>query len=160
PRGACLHQHPANSGRATRSCFRLLVLMLILAFGRDVRAGTAVWNATSFPDTNWSTGGNWTGGTGTAGVPGAGDDVVFANAGVATVLTGISNVLDSTSGNFAGTIASLSYTNTTANSFHNTLIAPGLTLNINGNSGPSASALFMGTPTVAVANSIFGSIQG
>jgi pectin methylesterase-like acyl-CoA thioesterase len=136
------------------------VLIGLLAFSPRSQAGTAVWTAGSAITTNWSDGGNWSGGTGTSGVPGSGDDVVFKDTGNATVITAISNAVDSTSGNFAGTISSLSYTNTVANSYQNTLIASGVTLNITNNTGPFGSALFVGTPTVAVANSIFASIQG
>src|ERR1039458_7910234 len=46
------------------------VLIGLLAFSPRAQAGTAFWSAGSTTTTNWSDGGNWTGGTGTAGVPG------------------------------------------------------------------------------------------
>src|SRR5579864_8196217 len=104
-----------------------LALLTLLAAAQSSRAGTAFWTGAS--DTNWSNGGNWTGGTGTTGVPGAGDDVIFGNTGASTTISGISNFLDSTTGNFQGTISSLQFTNSVNNSFQNMLIAPGLTLN-------------------------------
>ncbi|TAK98929.1 MAG: hypothetical protein EPO07_11290, partial [Verrucomicrobia bacterium] len=115
-------------------------------------AAVAVWSGASGTDTNWSTGGNWIGGTGTAGVPGSTDDVIFGNTGAATSITSISNVLDGTGGNFAGTLFSLAYTNAVTGTYQNTLIAPGTTLNLTNNTGPFGTALFVGTPTAAAAN--------
>jgi pectin methylesterase-like acyl-CoA thioesterase len=133
----------------------------LLMMSPTSRAGAAFWTGASGTDTNWSNGGNWSGGGGTAGVPASTDDVVFGNIGTATSITGISNVVDNTSGNFSGTISSLSYTNNTAGSYQNTLIAPGVTLTITNNTGPFGSALFVGTPTAgAAAASIFASISG
>src|SRR5690349_18683318 len=85
-------------------------LALVLAAGfvlsaTSAGAGTAVWTAGGGADTNWSTAANWTGGTGTAGVAGSLDNVVFNSVGTATSVAGISNVVDSTGGNFAGTIS-------------------------------------------------------
>jgi pectin methylesterase-like acyl-CoA thioesterase len=94
----------------------------------SARAGSATW--AGGVDTNWSTGGNWTGGSGTLGVPGPTDNVLFSTAGEATTSTAISNYVDGVSGNFAGTIGSLQYINPA--NFQNTLIAPNVTLNITG----------------------------
>ena len=141
------------------------VLIGLLAFSPRAQAGTAYWSAGS-TTTNWSDGGNWTGGTGTAGVPGSTDNVIFGNtgtsvSGVTSSSTVFGNVVDSTSGNFAGTIYSLAYTNNVTGSYQNTLIAPSVTLNITNNTGPFGSALFVGTPTAAGANaSIYATISG
>jgi pectin methylesterase-like acyl-CoA thioesterase len=159
-RERCLRQYVLDRGRVTRGCLRVLVLALALVAAHSLQAGTAVWTGASGTDTNWSTGGNWSGGTGTAGVPSAADNVFFNDVGAVVSSFAISNVVDSTSGNFGGTIASLSYTNTINNSFQNTLIAPGVTLNVTGAGGPSGSALFIGTPTASVASSIFGILSG
>jgi len=141
------------------------VLIGLLTFSPRAQAGTAYWSAGS-TTTNWSDGGNWTGGTGTAGVPGSTDNVIFGNAGtnssgVTSSSTVFGNVVDSTSGNFAGTIYSLAYTNNGTSSYQNTLIAPNVTLNITNNTGPFGSALFVGTPTAgAVAASVYATISG
>ena len=147
------------------STFLFPVLIGLLAFSPRAQAGTAYWSAGS-TTTNWSDGGNWTGGTGTAGVPGSTDNVIFGNAGtnssgVTSSSTVFGNVVDSTSGNFAGTIYSLAYTNNGTSSYQNTLIAPNVTLNITNNTGPFGSALFVGTPTAAGATaSIYATISG
>ncbi len=104
----------------------LAVLGLILSVV-PARAGSVTW--TGAADTNWSNGGNWSGGSGTAGVPGATDNVVFGPVG-AGAAGAVSNVVDGVLGNFAGTIGSLQYTNPA--NFQNTLIMPGLTLNVTG----------------------------
>ncbi|HEY1718362.1 MAG TPA: pectinesterase family protein [Verrucomicrobiae bacterium] len=141
------------------STFVVLAGLLMMSFASQ--AGTAFWTGASGTDTNWSNGANWSGGTGTAGVPASTDNVVFGNAGNATAITEISNVVDNTGGNFLGTISSLAYTNSVANSYQNTLIASGVTLNITNNTGPFGSALFAGTPAAgAAAASIFASISG
>ena len=146
---------------ASRALSVFFLLAGLLALAPAASAGTAFWTGASGTDTNWSTGGNWSGGTGPAGSPTNADNVVFGNTGNATTITGISNVVDSTSGNFGGTISSLSYTNTIASSWQNTLITPGLTLNVTSNTGPFGTALFVGTPVAgAAAASIFASISG
>lgn len=116
-----------RSGRAGRTA-RSLTLLGCLLLAVSAQAAQVVW--TGAVDTNWSNGGNWTGGTGTAGVPGGTDNVIFGVTGEAPTAVGVSNYLDGVSGNFAGTVGSLSYTNPA--NFQNTLIAPGLTLNITG----------------------------
>jgi hypothetical protein len=110
---------------------RLIPGLIFIAFvvcSLSAPGAGVVW--TGAVDTNWSNGGNWSGGTGTGGVPSAADNVVFGVAGEATTATQISNYLDSVSGNFGGVIASLQYTNPA--SFQNTVIAPTLTLNVTG----------------------------
>src|SRR5208282_3025596 len=107
----------------SRNIVSLLMLFACFALATPSRAGTAYWTPGG-TDTNWSTGGNWICGTGTLGVPGPTDSVVFGPAGTNTVAFVISNYVDSVTGNFGGTIGSLQYTNTAG--YHNTLIAPGV----------------------------------
>jgi pectin methylesterase-like acyl-CoA thioesterase len=114
--------------RIGRRAITNLTLLGCLMFAVSVQAAQVVW--TGAVDTNWSNGGNWSGGTGTGGVPGGTDNVIFGVTGEAPTAGGISNYLDSVTGNFGGTIGSLQYTNPA--NFQNTLIAPGLTLNITG----------------------------
>lgn len=145
----------ANGRRALGT---LTIVGGILAFAPVTEAGVASWTGASGTDTNWSDGANWSGGTGTANVPAAGDNVVFANSGNATTLTAINNIVDGTSGNFGGTIASLQYSN--SNNFQNTLIAPGVTLSVTGSNSIS-DTLVVGTenvssPVAVVTNSISG----
>jgi pectin methylesterase-like acyl-CoA thioesterase len=141
---------PSSSyGKSIQRYFFVAAMVVVAAaFPRRTYAA-AQWSGASGVDTNWSTGGNWSGGSGTAGVPGPTDDVIFGNAGSVVSSTAISNVVDSTSGNFLGTIGTLSYTNVINNSAQNTLIAPGMTLTITNNTGPFGSVLFVGTPTAA-----------
>ena len=88
-------------------------------------AGTAYWTPGG-TDINWSDPGNWVGGTGTGGVAGPNDSVVFGPAGTSASAFVTDNDVDSLTGDFAGTIGSLQYTN--ASAFHNTVIGTGLTL--------------------------------
>lgn len=125
-----------------------------LALVTTASADTKIWTGLG-PDQNWSTAANWS-----SGAPGFADNVVFGNTGVAASYSDISNVVDTTWSSAAGWISSLAYTNGTANSFHNTLLADGVTLNITNNTGPLGSALFLGTPGGSVANSVFASIRG
>jgi pectin methylesterase-like acyl-CoA thioesterase len=142
------------------------VLFGLLTFSPRAQAGTAFWSAGSTSSTNWSDGGNWTGGTGLAGVPGSTDNVMFGNSGtsvsgVTSSSTVFGNVVDSTSGNFAGTIYSLAFTNGVTGSYQNMLIAPNVTLNITNNTGPFGSALFVGTPANPGATAtIYATISG
>jgi pectin methylesterase-like acyl-CoA thioesterase len=150
----------ARCPRRAQLFITLLAGLLLAAAATPASAGIAIWTGASGTDTNWSTGGNWSGGTGTAGVPGGGDNVVFGNVGTTTTIAGISNVVDSTGGNFGGYISALVYTNTTTGSFQNTLIAPGVTLNITNNTGPFTSALFAGSSVSVAAATVTASIQG
>lgn len=144
-----------------KNCFRHFCAGFTLFVFTTGLPAAVLWTGSSGTDTNWSTGGNWLNGSGTGGVPGPSDDVVFGAAGSGTSVSGISNVVDSTSGNFLGSIGSLSYTNNVGGSFQNTLIEPGLTLNVTNNTGPFGSALFVGTPTAgSAAVTITASITG
>src|SRR5579871_5250236 len=91
--------------RLAVSCAGAAIVMLtLLCSETPAAAAPTVWTGASGTDTNWSNGANWSGGTGTGGVPSGGDDVLFGNAGVTTTFGAISNVVDSTSGNFSGYI--------------------------------------------------------
>lgn len=94
----------------------------------SARAGSVTWSGSI--DTNWSNGGNWSGGSGTDGVPSATDNVIFGPVGASATAGSVSNYVDGVLGDFGGTIASLQYTNPA--NFQNTLIAPGVTLNVTG----------------------------
>ena len=99
-----------------------VVLLAVVSAGPPARGAGATWTrARRIPI--GPNGANWTGSSEHrhGGVPGAADNVVFGTAGEATTATSISNYLDSTSGNFGGTIGSLQYTNSA--NFQNTLIA-------------------------------------
>ena len=137
-----------------------IVMLTLFCSERPAVAAEAVWTGASGTDTNWSTGGNWSGGSGTGGVPDGDDDVLFGNVGVSTTFGVISNVVDSTSGNFGGYIGTLQFTNTINNASQNMLIAPGVTLNVTNNTGPFGSVLFAGTATAGGAASIVGSVTG
>jgi pectin methylesterase-like acyl-CoA thioesterase len=154
-------QKQVSSFCPMKNCLRHFCVGFTLFFAVTSLPAAVLWTGSSGTDTNWSTGGNWLNGSGTGGVPGPADDVVFGVAGSGTSVNGISNVVDSTSGNFLGSIGSLSYTNNGGGSFQNTLIEPGLTLNVTNNTGPFGSALFVGTPTQAsAAVTITASISG
>ena len=96
------------------------------------RAATISWSGTSLTDSNWSTGGNWSG----LAAPGATDDVQFLDAGSSISAGSPNNFVDNS---FAGTIGSLRYAN--QNGFHTTVIAPGKTLNITGAGSLTAGTL-------------------
>jgi fibronectin-binding autotransporter adhesin len=117
-----------------RTLTRLATLVAALSLGSSAPAQT-FWTGVNnvSATTNWSDTLNWS----TFASPG-GTDVVFTNTGVATLGT-INNVVDTST-----SLASLTYANT--NGSHTTLIAPGVTLDISGLSGPNGSALFAGAP--------------
>jgi pectin methylesterase-like acyl-CoA thioesterase len=110
-----------------RNVLSLLMSVACLAAATPSRAGTASWSPGGV-DINWSDPGNWLGGGGTGGVPGPLDSVVFGPAGTASSPFVTSDSVDSVTGDFAGTIGSLQYTNISG--YHNTFIAPGLTLTV------------------------------
>ncbi len=138
--------------------FQSVIPGLCLAIGMSLavsaRAATVEWVGLSATDTNWSDAANW---TGTGFAPGGGDDVVFGTAGAVVGSLAVSNVVDS---GFGGAISSLSFTNTVANSFQNTLIANGTVLMVTNHTGPFGSALFLGTPSGTIAANIFATISG
>lgn len=109
----------------TANTLSLFVSMACLSAALTARAGTAYWTPGG-TDSNWSDPGNWTGGTGTGGAPGFADSVVFGATGTSATAFYPSNYVDGVTGDFAGTIGSLQYTN--AASFQNTVIAPGVTV--------------------------------
>ena len=147
-------------GRAGSRAVKDLTLLGCLMLAVSAQAAQVVWTGAS--DTNWSNGGNWSGGTGTGGVPGGTDNVIFGVTGEVPNAGTISNYLDSVSGNFAGTIGSLQYTNPA--NFQNTLIAPGLTLNITGAtvavSGQTAAGLALMAGQGASGGAVSATILG
>jgi hypothetical protein len=81
-----------------------------------------VWSGAG-ANKNWSTAGNWNGGT----VPGVNDDVIF-NQGGAQNVTNTNSIVDVTT-----TIASLRFATTNSSTnFQNIMISPNVTLNITG----------------------------
>src|SRR5581483_11924426 len=107
---------------------------------------TVIWNAASGTDTNWSNGGNWTGGI----APTNTDDVKFFDTGTNLPPGTPNNLVDAA---FAGTVASLQYGNT--NGSHTTVIASGATLTI------GSGNFVMGTPgDVGAARAITNTITG
>src|SRR5712671_8006941 len=121
---------------STRSAFStasILLLAGLFFIEPKILAATAYWTAGGGADTNWSTGGNWIGGSGAAGALANGDQVVFTNAGLSASSTAISNVV-----NTGFNISSLRYSITNTGAFHTTLILPGVTLSITNNNGPAS----------------------
>src|ERR1035437_1278420 len=118
--------------------FKLVALALLFcsAPNQTAKAATIVWNgpATTNTANNWSSGGNWVGGSN----PATTDDAKFFDLGAVpgTVpnITNFNNTVDVTTN-----IASLQYGNT--NNFHTTLISSGTTLSITGNGGLTAGTL-------------------
>lgn len=111
---------------------QLSVPLLGICLVTHIANAQTAWNAVTnvAPDTNWSTPANWT-----AGVPTSSSGAIFNDTtGVAD--TTINNVVDSSS---ISPISSLLYTNRTTH--QNTLIAPGVTLTINGANGLLATNL-------------------
>jgi pectin methylesterase-like acyl-CoA thioesterase len=96
-------------------------------------AATIVWGGGDLPNlnTNWSDTANWVG----AVVPVANSDVKFFNAGAVTVVSNLTDIVDTSM-----TIGSLQYGNTNNN--HTTQIPAGVTLNVTNTGG-----LFVGTIT-------------
>jgi len=139
-----------------RKLIPLFMSLAGLALAAPSDAATAYWTPGG-SDTNWSTGANWIGGSGTAGVPGQTDSVVFGPAGTIAAPFVISNYVDSVSGNFGGTIGSLQYTN--GANYHNTLIAPGISLMIT-NTNSTITSVQAGGASLMVGGSASGTSGG
>jgi fibronectin-binding autotransporter adhesin len=90
-------------------------------------AGVTTWSGGGGANQNWSASANWTT-VGGSTPPAAGDAVIFRATGAGSS-TAINNIVDA---GFQGTIASLLFTNETANIFHTTQIPSGTTLTISG----------------------------
>ena len=118
------------SSRAAVLCAALTL------FALKSSAATATWTGTSGIDTNWSTGGNWLGGSGAGGVPTSADDVKFFDTGSVVTASNVNNAVDL---GFGGTINSLQYGNT--NGTHTTFITGGATLNVTGVGGLTVGTL-------------------
>ena len=127
------------------------LLMISAVFGAAQMANAqSVWNAVvgSSANTNWSTAVNWT----PNGVPGSSAAVALSSMAAGADTT-TNNVVDS---GFGGTIASLSYSDTTTGTFQNTLIANGVTLNVTGTGGLTVGSATVLGSDAAVVNTISG----
>src|ERR1039458_10242362 len=127
------------------------LLMISAVFGAAQMANAqSVWNAVvgSSANTNWSTAVNWT----PNGVPGSSAAVALSSTAAGADTT-TNNVVDS---GFGGTIASLSYSDTTTGTFQNTLIANGVTLNVTGTGGLTVGSATVLGSDAAVVNTISG----
>ena len=113
-----------------------LICAALTFFASKSSAATATWTGASGTDTNWSTGGNWLGGTGTGGAAGSADDVKFFDTGSVATASNVNNIVDL---GFGGAINSLQYGQT--NGTHTTLITNGATLNVTGASGLTVGTL-------------------
>ena len=105
---------------SSRRLLPLLALTNLLTV-KPLLAAAVIWSgvdATGNINTNWSDANNWSGGT-----PGATTSIQFFNAGAASAVNSVNNIVDTTT-----TVLTLQYANT--NNFHTTLINPGVTLNV------------------------------
>lgn len=109
---------------------RLLLFVLVFCLLSRIAGAQSVWNAivNSSSDTNWSTPANWSGGVPTP------TSTAWFNDATGNLVATTNSVVD---GSFAGTISALMYTNSAME--QNTLIAPGVTLNITGTGGLQAA---------------------
>jgi fibronectin-binding autotransporter adhesin len=117
-----------------------IILAICLLLPKIVSA-QAIWQGTNniTVTTNWSDSVNWS--TGVA--PSGGDAVKFLDNGGVGVAGTVNNVVDS---GFGGTVGPLQYANT--NSFHTTLIVPGVSLN------PSTLSVGTGANNGIVTNNV------
>jgi hypothetical protein len=127
---------PPYSGSISESADGTAVILTVTG-GPNSTRGKVVWNGPNGADMNWSNAANWE----LPGVPGVNDLPFFDNIGsVGPGASAVDNIVDSSL-----TVAGLSYAET--NSYHNTLINPGVTLAIfNTNAG---FPLLAGTQTAA-----------
>jgi autotransporter-associated beta strand protein len=123
------------------SHIRILVVSSVLVLAGGNLWSQAFWSgADASTTTNWSTGANWIGGTGSGGVVGSSQTAIFTITNAATGLAisvpgagtidtpaNIDSFVDS---GFAGTVAGILFTN--SGTYHNILIANGSTLNVTG----------------------------
>jgi len=127
-----------------------IVAFAALVIVRTADGAVSTWTGGG-SDANWSTGGNWSGGS-----PGAASDVMFFTGGV---------VGDATANNIVSAnllVQSLAYrhTNATAaaNTYHNTYIADGVTLTISNTL--ATNALFVGSGLSLANTETAASISG
>jgi fibronectin-binding autotransporter adhesin len=112
-----------------------------------VSAAPVLWTGAGGND-NWSTAGNWSGGT-----P-AGNEVIFGDSdptGVSGPFGTANNIVD---GNLA--ISRLSYTNLTTVGFHTTQISPGVTLQVTNN----GNTVLVYAPTADGAAEVYATVLG
>ena len=120
----------------------IFILASLLAVS-PLMAATLSWSgsdATANLNTNWSDANNWSGGS-----PNSTVSILFTNAGAVTNVSTIDNIVDVNT-----TILALQFANT--NSYHTTLINPGLTLTVSNNA--AGSILTAGTLTDSGASAV------
>ena len=153
---------PAYTANVTQSPDLTTVLVTVTAGPVGTRAAV-LWTGADVPNlnTNWSDRLNWQ----LPGAPSFGENVFFNDAGTsfasaistpgggpsAFIADFINNIVDANT-----TISSLTYTNLNG-TYHNTLIADGVTLNITNSGGLSIGSL---SQDVGGANSQFVTISG
>jgi fibronectin-binding autotransporter adhesin len=119
--------------KSTRHSIRTLAFMALGLVAAQAASAAIIWNGPGAGNNNWSVSGNWLG-----GIPGAGDDVQFFDAGGAGLaVSNINNVVDA---GFTSSIQTLQYGNTNGN--HTTLINPGQTLTV---TGSGTNGIIVGT---------------
>ncbi len=103
---------------------RLTVLFLfgVLSASRS-SAATFDWTGASGTDDLWATAGNWN----PSGVPDTADSVIFGDADIVGDSSTVNNIVGANK-----TIATLSYTNSLAGTWHVTQIPSGVTLTVSG----------------------------
>src|SRR5439155_1706596 len=77
-------------------------LLASVALAPSAQDAAATWKNTA-GQTDWNTGGNWTGGTDTGGIPGTADIATFSAAAVAVASPNISSSTTVTGLNFSAT---------------------------------------------------------
>ena len=108
------------------------VSLVGLFVAQSLSAATVIWSGAGGLNENWS-GPNWTGGT-----PGPTNDIRFFDPAALSPAGAVNNIVDANL-----TVASLQYGN--SNSFHTTLINPGVTLTVS--NGVAGNVLLAGTGT-------------
>src|SRR6188472_2467844 len=99
-----------------QSFLKFLLPAVTLLTASNCPALTYVWNVGTPGENNWNVDGNWN----ISGTPGAADTAVFGITGTSSDLFTVNNVVSVNT-----TITALSYTNSTAGSWHVTRIPTG-----------------------------------
>src|SRR6185369_6567147 len=104
----------------------VVVLAVSLGVAQVASAANVIWTGASSPNQNWSSSGNWSGGTPSGNAVTFPANVFPASTNAQGV---VNNIVDSST-----TITGLTYANTngTANQFDTTFIPSGVTLTVNG----------------------------
>jgi fibronectin-binding autotransporter adhesin len=127
--------------KSLKRTVRIAAALSAVIAATQLAGAQSIWIGTNgiSANTNWSAALNWS----PNGVPGAATNVLFTNSATVGTVGTVNNFVDAA---FAGTVGSIQYANTNANTFHTTQIASGQTLTI-------AGALTVGTtgPDLAAA---------